>query len=290
MVKRWKVKALFLTGLLCLALFQPAFSQEEVVGQTITAEQLTADISQKWSNIQDFQSDLTVGVRVSGKMTKIEGVVWQKDRVFRTEMTVPSEIIEAIAGFKLAGLLEALMIFDGKTMWFSLPTMNMVMKADISALEGKTSNAPFSKPLYSLPVLSYRLSEKNRNENDYYFLETGEIKDFFQKSAVSFMGMFLPTKPPLRSIGVWVNKSTLFPDLIEFYTQKNAPVMYLEFKNVKTDQELSPELFVFRVPEGVTPMDMTETMKAMAGKTEKQSTASDTIQAATAPDTGQALQ
>jgi len=169
--------------------------------------------------------------------------------------------------------------------------MNMVMKADVSALGGKTNSAPFSKPLYSLPAVPYQLSEKKRNGNDYYFLETSEIKDFFQKSGVSFMGMFLPKKPPLRSIGVWVNKNTLFPDLIEFYAQKNAPVMYVEFKNVKIDQGLSPNLFIFKVPEGVKPQDipdMTETLKAMAGKTEKQSTASDTIQAATAPDTGQA--
>ena len=291
MIKRWKVKALFLTGLLCLALFRPVFSQEMVAGQAMTAEQLTADISQKWNNIQDFQSDLTIGMRVSGKMTKIEGTVWQKERVFRAKMMVPPEIVEAAAGFKPAGLVEMLAVFDGKTMWLSLPTMmNMVMKADISAFEGKTNNASFSKPLYSLPELSYKLSEKNRNGNDYYFLETSDIKDFFQKSTVSFVGMFLPTKPPLRSIGVWVNKNTLFPDRIEFYAQKNVPVMYLEFKNVKTDQGLSSKLFVFKVPEGVTPMDMTETMKAMVGKREKQSTASDKIQAATAPDTGQAPQ
>jgi len=104
MIKQWRVKALFLTGLLCLALFRPVFSQEVIAGQAMTAEQLTANISQKWNNIQDFQSDMTVGVRVSGKMTKIEGAVWQKERVFRTEMTVPSEIVEAVAGFSPAGV------------------------------------------------------------------------------------------------------------------------------------------------------------------------------------------
>ena len=280
MINRLKAKVLFLTGLLCLALFRPVFSQEEAVPvPAMTVEQLTADINQKWSNIQDFQSDLTVSVQVSGKTTKIEGTVWQKERVFRTKVTMTPEIVESVAGFKPAGLFEVLAVFDGKTMWFSLPTMNMVMKADFSALEGKTNNVPFSKPLYSLPALSYMLSEENRNGNDYYFLETGNIKDFFQKSAVAFMGMFLPTKPPFQSIGVWVNKNTLFPDLIEFYVQKNAPGMYVEFKNIKTDQGLSPKLFVFKVPEGVTPMDMTETMKAMAGKM---------TQPAAEPDTGQA--
>ena len=280
MIKRFRKEAvLILTGFFCLALFRPAFSQEAVVSQAMTAEQLTADVSQKWSNIQDFQADLTIGVPVSGKTTKIEGIVWQKERVFRTEITVPPEIVEAVAGFRPAGLFEVLMVFDGKTMWLSLPTMNMVMKTDISALEGKTNNALFSKPLYSLPALSYKLSEKNRNGNDYYFLETGEIKDFFQKSAVPFMGMFLPAKPPLRRIGAWVNKNTLFPDLVEFYAQKNAPVMYAEFKNVKTNQGLSPKLFVFKVPEGAMPMDMTETMKAMAGKMTQSATEPDTIQA-----------
>ena len=268
MIKGGRLKVLFLTGLLCLALFRPVFSQEEAVPiPAMTVEQLTADINQKWSNIRDFQSDLAVSVQVPGKTTKIEGTVWQKERVFRVEMTMPPEIVETVAGFKPAGSVKALMIFDGKTMWLSLPTtMNMVIKADISALEGKTNNAPFSKPLYSLPALSYMLNEENRNGNDYYLLETGNIKDFFQKSAVSFMGMFLPIKPPLQNIGVWVNKTTLFPELVEFYAQKNAPVMYVEFKNVKTDQGPSPNLFVFKIPKGVTPMDMTETLKAMTGK------------------------
>ena len=295
MVKLGKVKALFLTVFFCLALFRPVFSQEAVigqeavVGQAMTVEQLTADISQKWSNIQDFQADLTVGVQVSGKTKKIEGTVWQKERVFRAEMKMPPEIIENLIGFKPAGLVEVLVVFDGKTMWFSLPTMmNMVMKVDVSALKGKTNNAPFSKPFYSLPELSYMLSEEDRDGNDYYFLETGNVKDFFQKSAVSFMNMFLPTKPPLRSVGLWINKNTLFPDRVEFYAQKKAPAMYAEFNNIKTDQGLSPRLFVFKVPEGVTPMDMTETLKAMIGKTEKQAAVSDKPKAATAPDTGQA--
>ena len=280
MIRRWRDKTLFLTSLLCLVLFRPVFSQEAVVSQAMTVEQLTADISQKWSNIQDFQSDLTIGVQVSGKTAKIEGTVWQKERVFRAEMTMPPEIVETIAGFKPAGSVKALMIFDEKTLWFLTPTMmNMVMKADISALEGKTNNAPFSKPLYSLPALAYMLSEENRNGNDYYFLETGSIKDFFQKSAMSFMGMLLPTKPPFQSIGVWVNTTTLFPDLVEFYTQNNTPGMSLEFKNVKTDQGLSPKLFVFKVPEGVTPMDTTETMKAMVGKMTQSATEPDTTQA-----------
>ncbi|MFH2068118.1 MAG: hypothetical protein ABII89_01470 [Candidatus Omnitrophota bacterium] len=267
MIKRWRVKALFLTGLLCLALSRPVFGQEESVpGQAMPVEQLTADMNRRWGNIQDFQSDLTIGVQVSGKTTKIEGAVWQKERVFRTELTVPPEIITAMTGYRVSGLFKALMVFDGKTAWFSLPSMNMVMKTDISALGGKTNNAPFSKPLYLLPALSYSISEENRNGDDYYFLETGNIKDFFQKSAVSFMGMFLPTKPPLQSIGAWVNKGTLFPDSVEFYAQKNAAVMYVEFRNVKTDRGLSPELFVFKVPEGMQVMDMTETMKEMAGK------------------------
>ena len=161
MINQSKVTILFLTGLLCLALFRPVFSQEVVTGQAMTTEQLTAGISQKWSNIQDFQSDLTIGVQVSGKMTKTEGTVWQKERVVRAKMTMPPEVVEASAGFKPAGLVEMLTVFDGKTVWFSLPTMmNMVMKADVSALEGKTNNAPFSKPLYLLPALSYKLSEK----------------------------------------------------------------------------------------------------------------------------------
>jgi outer membrane lipoprotein-sorting protein len=305
MIKRWRVKTLFLTGFFCLALFRPVFSQEAVVIQAMTAEQLTADISQKWSNIQDFQSDMTVGMQMFGKMMKIKGTIWQKGKLFRAEMTLPSELMPPTD--KSVGPLKVLVIFDGKIMWQSLPMMNMVTKSDISALEGKTKNVSFSKSFYSLPAVSYQLSEKKRNGNDCYFLETKDTNKFIQNSPAAGLGVNLPMNMSFQSIGVWINKTTLFPDLIEFYVQNNTPGMSLEFKNIKTDQGLTLDLFTFQVPEGVQVMDVTASMKAIAGKTEKQSTisdtiqtttektvkqsiVSDTIQAATVPDTGQAPQ
>jgi len=287
MIKRWKVQILFLMGLLCLALFRPVFSQEVVAGQAMTAEQLAADISQKWSNNQDFQSDMTVGMQMFGKMMKIKGTVWQKGNLFRAEMTLPPELMPPTD--KPAEPLKVLMVFDGKTMWQMLPMMNMVTKTDFSALEGKIKSMPFSKSFYSLPVVSYHLSEKKRNGGDYYFLETKDGKEFIQNSPVASLGVNLPTNMSFQSIGVWINKNTLFPDLIEFYVQKNMLGMFLEFKNIKIDQGLVSGLFIFQVPEGAQVMDMTASMKAIAEKTEKQSTASDKTQSATAPDTGQAL-
>ena len=260
-----------LTGLFCLAFFRPVFSQE------MTTEELAAGISQKWSSIQDFQSDMTVGMQMFGKMMKIKGAIWQKGNFFRAEMTLPPELMPPTD--KPAESLKVLVVFDGKTMWQMLPMMNMVTKTDFSALEGKIKSIPFSKSLYSLPVVSYQLSEKKRNGGDYYFLETKDSKEFIQNSPMAGLGVNLPTNMSFQSIGVWVNKNTLFPDLIEFYVQKNAPGMYVEFKNIKTDQGLSPKLFVFKVPEGVTPMDMTETMKAMAGKMTQPAAEPDTTQA-----------
>ena len=271
MIKRWRAKALFLTGLLCLALFRPAFGQE------MTAEELAAGMTQKWNNIQDFQSDMTVGMQMFGKMIKIKSTIWQKGKLFRAEMTLPPELMPPTD--KPAEPLKVLVVFDGKTMWQMLPMMNMVTKTDFSALEGKIKSIPLSKSLYSLPVVSYQLSEKKRNGGDYYFLETKDSKEFIQNSPMAGLGVNLPTNMSFQSIGVWVNKNTLFPDLVEFYTQKNTPGMSLEFKNIKTDQGLSPELFIFQTPEGVQVMDMTASMKAMAEKM---------TQSATAPDTGQA--
>ncbi|MCX5642251.1 MAG: hypothetical protein NTY10_03320 [Candidatus Omnitrophica bacterium] len=286
MIKRWKIKVLFLTGLFCLALFQPAFSQEAVVNPTMTAEQLATDIGQKWNNIQDLQSDMIVGMQIFGKMMRIKGTIWQKSKFFRAEMALPPELMPPTDTPDEP--LKVLIVFDGKTMWQMLPMMNMVTKIDISALEGTTNNAPFSKPLYSLPAVSYQLSEKKRNGNDYYFLETKDSKKFIQNSPVAGLGVSLPINMSFQSIGVWVNKNTLFPDLVEFYSQKNVPGMSLEFKNIKVDQGLASALFVFRVPEGAQVMDVTASVKAAAGKKEKQSTATDTIQATTVTDTLQA--
>jgi len=270
MIKRWRTKALFLTGLLCLALFRPVFSQEVVTDQVVTAEQLIADISQKWSSIQDFQSDMTVGVQMFGKMMKIKSAIWQKGNLFRAEMTMPPELMPPTD--KPVEPSKVLIFFDGKTMWQSMPMMNLVTKTDFSALEGTIKNAPFSKSFHSLPAVSYQLSEKKRNGGDYYFLETKDSKEFIQNSPVAGMGVNLPTNMSFQSIGVWVNKGTLFPDLIEFYVQNNTPGMYVEFKNVKIDQGLASELFTFHVPEGVSVMDMTASIKARVGKMTPKST------------------
>jgi outer membrane lipoprotein-sorting protein len=286
-IKRFRKGAvLILTGFFCLAFFRPVFSQETT--QPMTAEQVMAGVSQKWGNIKDFQGDMTIGMQMFGKMMKMEGTVWAKDKLFRTEMTLPPEMMPS--SNKPAAPIKLLMVFDGKTMWQMLPMMNMVTKIEYSALEGKIKNMP-SGFHYSLPAVSYKLSEKKRNETEYYLLETNETNKFIQNSPVSAMGANLPTTN-IKSISVWVNKATLFPDLMEFYFQDNtAPGMYLEFKNVKTDQGLAPELFTFQVPEGMQVMDMTASIKAMAGKREKQSTAPDTAQqSATTPDTGQVSQ
>jgi outer membrane lipoprotein-sorting protein len=272
---------LFLVGFFCLVLSGPAFSQEVVAGQVMTAEQLTADIGQKWSTIQDFQADLTVGMQVFGKMTKMKGTIWQKDKLFRGEMTLPPELMPQTD--KLAEPPKVLVVFDGKVMWQTLPMMSIVTKTDFSALDGTIKSLPFSKSLYSLPAVSYRLSEKKRNGEDYYFLETKDSKEFIQNSPVAALGVNLPANMSFHSIGLWVNKNTLFPDLIEFYVQKNTPGMSLEFKNIKIDQGLSPMLFVFKVPDGAQVMDMTASIKAIAKKTAakqqpKQSTVTDTTQ------------
>ena len=278
MIKPRRTKVLFLTILMCLALFRPVFSQEAVVPvPAMTVEQLTADISQKWSGIQDLQGDMTVGMQMFGKMMEIKGAIWQKDKLFRAEMTMPPELIPQTD--KAAEPLKVLMVFDGKTMWQSLPMMNMVTKIDISALGGTIKNAPFSRSFHSLPDVSYQLSEKKRKGQNYHFLETKEADKFVQNSPVSGMGVNLPTNMSFQSIGVWVNKETLFPDLIEFYTQKNTPGMFVEFKNIKTDQGLASELFTFRAPKGAQVMDLTASMKAVAEKM---------AQPAAEPDTGQA--
>ena len=261
MIKLWKVKTLFLTGFFCLALFRPVF------GQDMTVEELAAGMSQKWSSIQDLQADMTVGMQMFGKMMKVQGTIWQKDKLFRAEMTLPPELVPQTD--ESAEPVKVLMVFDGKIMWQLLPMMNMATKIDISELKGTIKNAPFSKSFYSLPDVSYQLSEKEQNGNTYYFLETKEADKFVKNSPVAGMGVNMPTNMSFQGVGVWVNKDTLFPDRIEFYAQNKTPGMYVEFKNVKTDQGLASKLFTFQVPKDVQVMDMTASMKAIAEKTEK---------------------
>jgi outer membrane lipoprotein-sorting protein len=264
--KRW---VLALVSLCCLLSAGPASSEQ------MTAEQLLTAVSQKRAGLQDFQADMTIGIQMLGKMMKMESTLWQKGKLFRVEMTLPPEMMPT--GNKQAEPMRTLMVFDGKTMWQSMPMMNMVIKIDSSAIEGRMNNAP-----YSMPSLPYTLSEKQRNGKGYYFLTTKDVNKFIQNSSMS--GLNLPANMPFRSIGVWVNKATLFPELIEFYAQDKTPGIYVEFKNIETNQGLSADLFAFQVPKDAQVMDMTASMKTMAAKIQQQSVATDTTLTETAPE------
>lgn len=239
-----KAAVLVLAGIVGLAFLTPGFSQ------TMTAEQISAKIKECWGNAKDFQADMNIDMEMMGTTMKMEGTVWQKDKLFRMEMTMPAGSM----GAETTEPMKMLMVFDGKTMWQLMPMMNMVTKIDSTA----------SEPLYSLPDVSYQISEKKKDGNSYYFLETSDVSKFTQKGIGGGMGS--AGQMPFQKVGVWVNKTSSFPELTEFYSQEGKTVMSMEMKNVKTNQGISPELFTFKVPEGAQVMDMTEMMKTMAEK------------------------
>jgi outer membrane lipoprotein-sorting protein len=279
---------LILTGFFCLALFRPVFGQETTgavvpaVKQTMTVEQLTAAMGQKWSSVKDLQVDMTINMQMLGRNMNMEGTVWQKDKLFRMEMTLPADIMPQTG--KTAEPIKMLMVFDGKTMWQSMPMMNMVTKTDFSVLGDKAKDMFLkSSAPGSLPPLSYKLSEDNRDGIGYYLLESEDVNKFIEGNPSFAMAPNMS----FESMSIWVDKATLFPDLLEFYSKGVKPVMSIGFKNVKTDQNLSPDLFVFKIPEGAQVMDMTKAMKGtyenMGKAPEKQLTAPDTTQAPAAP-------
>ena len=250
-----KVAVLVLAGIIGLAFLTPGFSQ------TMTAEQISAKIKECWSNAKDFQADMNIGMEMMGTTMKMEGTVWQKDKLFRMEMTMPAGSM----GTTTTEPMKMLMVFDGKTMWQLMPMMNMVTKIDFASLEGKIKEQMESMSnLYSLPDVSYQISEKKKDGNSYYFLETSDVSKFAQKGIGGGMGS--AGQMPFQKVGVWVNKTSSFPELTEFYSQEGKTVMSIEMKNVKTNQGISPELFTFKVPEGAQVMDMTEMMKTTMEK------------------------
>ena len=250
-----KVAVLVLAGIIGLAFLTPGFSQ------TMTAEQISAKFKECWGNAKDFQADMNIGMEMMGTTMKMEGTVWQKDKLFRMEMTMPAGSM----GTTTTEPMKMLMVFDGKTMWQLMPMMNMVTKIDFASLEGKIKEQMESMSnLYSLPDVSYQISEKKKDGNSYYFLETSDVSKFAQKGIGGGMGS--AGQMPFQKVGVWVNKTSSFPELTEFYSQEGKTVMSVEMKNVKTNQGLSPELFTFKVPEGAQVMDMTEMVKTMSQK------------------------
>lgn len=271
MLRTIRKRGLFLlAGLFCL-LFA-----EQGLAESMTAEKLVAAINQKGSGIQDFQADMTASVwKTTSKTIQEEITVWQKGKLLRVEMALPSEMLPPTD--RTVGSPKMLTVFDGKTMWQLMPTMNMVTKIDFSALEDTEKEVPFSKPPYLLPVIPYQMSEESRDGIDCYLLEPNDPNEFIQKSCISTWGN-MKTKSAER-ISIWVNKATLFPELIELYSQGIKPAMSVKFRNIKINQGLSPNLFVFQVPEGAQMMDITAAMKAKYEKMEKQSTATDTTQA-----------
>ena len=232
-----------------------------VQAEDLTADTILKQMKEKWSGSQSMQADVSMNANLSGLRIKIDGTMWQKAKLFRAEMTIPPEVLagSSAAGSSLAPL-KMLMVFDGAVMWQHFSMMNMVTKIDMAAVESKLPGGMPPRVFLggSLPEnVSYKVSAVTRSNKNYYLMEVKDIARFIKNAFPPGTMVNIPANMQFQKVAVWVGRDSLFPEIIEFFTTADTAMMAMEFKNIKVNPDLSPDLFVFNVPEGVQPVDMT---------------------------------
>ncbi|MFH0797236.1 MAG: hypothetical protein V2A65_09340 [Candidatus Omnitrophota bacterium] len=226
-------------------------------GESITPEDLVHQITERWVNTENLQADLTVGTTMSGTPMNVDGTYWQKGRLFRIEVDLPSS--SAGNEDKPGEPNKGLCIFDGKTLWLSSP--DSIFKINYSVLGNEIKGIALPKIIGNIPAVSYQLSEKTLQEIEYYLLETRDVGQFIQEMVVPGMNFSIPVPLPFQRVVVWVNKTSLFPEMFEFYAKGENPSAFLRFGTINPEPAFSPELFTFKVTKGGAVMDVTELVK-----------------------------
>ncbi|HNS49422.1 MAG TPA: hypothetical protein PKM61_07860 [bacterium] len=218
---------------------------------------LVSDLNGRWSSLKSLQADLSVGFQMFGNTLNTGGRFWQQERLFRCELTVPQELSP---NRQLTGDASRIQIlFDGRTLWQSMPIWNLAYKFDLTQLDTRLAEE-MTPASFQLPAISYSTSEKVRNRKNYYLLETRDVAGFSRGNQLAASLYPVLGQLPFKRIQVWVGRESLLPEIVEFYGSQSVPIFFFRLQNIKTGQALAPELFTFRMPEGSKVIDMTSSL------------------------------
>lgn len=214
-----------------------------------TLEQIEKDLTKKWEKVESLSSKMKMVGDMQGMTMKAEGTMeyMKKDdkELLRVEMEMTMNSPQG------EQKMPSTSISDGEFVYTLTEMMGqqMAMKQKISAMNGAAGGAQMFEQLREQFELK-ALSSETVDGKDVYVLEgtskQQSMQNPFKKARFYFAtdtGMFL--------------KMSGFDDT-------GKEVMTMSYSDVKVNPKLDPERFVFKAPEGVQVMDMTN-MPGMGG-------------------------
>ncbi len=224
------------------------------IAQGTDQEGLIQRIKDNYQGLASFQADIYIERIEQGKKVKGEGNIWAKEGKFRIE-------IETIAsGSPENEIMEKqTIVFDSKIFWIYSQPKNELISVDLSKLadlpdlaKGQIQDTVtqleevalnFFSPQFS-PEKEIEISENEWEGKSFYVFKDGQRE-------------------------TWVNKEDYLIYRVITYDKAESVTSDVQLTVVNINEKISDELFTFRVPEGVQPLDMVEMIKAMFEAFEK---------------------
>lgn len=197
------------------------FPLSQVKGQTLKLEEIVAKIQDNYDNFDDFSAYFTqvsTNKSINQKQETRGQVFLKKPGRMRWEYGPPD---------------NQLIVSDGVNVWMSLPKLNQIYKEEAKqAFDAKTP-------------LSF-LSGKGKITEDF-----GVSLENSPKEGENYNLKLIPKEvhPALSKMFLEVDHETFWVKFIQIYDiyENNIELIFSE---IKTNQNLSPDLFRFIIPQG----------------------------------------
>jgi len=256
-LKRWALAGLVLFTLLA---GKALFTEEPK-----SAEEILEFARSKAKGVKAFSVDFKQTMKMYGSEMVAKGTIIHKQ----------PELLRMDIKMNMPAGMSQLMVMDGKTIWIE-QKMNqkpvMAMKMDIAEMKelGGQEESPTDEtnPFSRLQQLQSAHNVKNLgkttlNGEEVYILEAipkepqpGEKISKSEKMA----------RDMISKMKIYITSEKALLRRIEMYGKDGAVWASQDYSNYNFDIDPDPSLFTYTPPEGVTVTDMTEMMKAMAGK------------------------
>ena len=202
---------------------------------------LEKDLSKAWDRLKSMTADIEMNVLMAGTSTKMKGAVEFVNKpdkeLFRMTMTMESNM----GGQKIEG--KAITIYDGEFIYIVNEMMGQKMAA--KQKPGAIAQTPAGKHMFE--------SLKENNELKVLPSEKVDGKDAFVIEAVP-KGT-LP-QPVVRMKMFLVKENGIMVKMLG-YDNAGSEVMTIVYNNIKINPKIDESRFVFKAPDGVQVMDMT---------------------------------
>ena len=199
------------------------------------------DLSKVWDRLKSMTADMEMNVVKAGTSTKMKGAVEFVNKpdkeLFRMEMTLETDL----AGQKMEGTVTT--VYDGEFIYIVNEMMGQKMA--VKQKPGAMVQSPAGKHMFEGLKENYELKVLPGEKVD--------GKDAFVIEAAP-KGM---APQPVAKMKLFLVKENGIMVKVLGYDTAGSEIMTMTYDNIKINPKIDESRFVFKAPDGVQVMDMT---------------------------------